>query len=183
MTGRARLGFIGIVRTISITRSGVEMHYPLVELDSRALQAVKPADIAASDDAAPVREYHYGRAGLCDWQFKRVTAYLAARIDSTVRVSDLAAVARMSPGHFARAFTIRLGMSPYTFVLKTRFERARRMLLTSDKPLSEIALHCGLADQAHLSRVFRRFEGASPSEWRRQRRAMLHAIVHTPILA
>lgn len=109
------------------------------------------------------------RPGLCDWQLKRVVAYLAMRIDSSVRVSDLAAEVGLSPSHFARAFAIRLGLSPYNFIMKLRIERASELLLASDKSLAEIAFNCGLADQAHFSRLFRRFVGTTPSRWRRER--------------
>jgi AraC-like DNA-binding protein len=42
------------------------------------------------------------------------------------------------------------------------------MMTATDKPLSQIALGCGLGDQANFSRLFRRIVGASPSVWRRQ---------------
>jgi AraC family transcriptional regulator len=117
---------------------------------------------------ADTRISYRDRAGLCDWQFKRVMAFLSIRIDSAVRVSDLAAEVKLSPGHFARAFTIRLGLSPYSFIMKLRIERASALLLNSDKSLAEIAFNCGLSDQAHFSRLFRRFAGMTPTQWRRQ---------------
>jgi AraC-like DNA-binding protein len=40
-------------------------------------------------------------------------------------------------------------------------------MIESNAPLCEIALDCGLADQAHLCRVFRRMTGTTPSVWRR----------------
>jgi AraC-like DNA-binding protein len=48
-------------------------------------------------------------------------------------------------------------------------EHAQRLMLATDAPLSQIALDCGLADQAHFSRLFRRFVGESPRSWRRAR--------------
>jgi AraC-like DNA-binding protein len=42
-------------------------------------------------------------------------------------------------------------------------------MLGSDAPLSEIAMNCGFADQAHFSRQFRRMMGSTPSNWRRGR--------------
>lgn len=118
--------------------------------------------------SANTRVSYRDRAGLCDWQFKRVMAYLSIRIDSAVRVSDLAAEVKLSPSHFARAFTIRLGLSPYSFIMKLRIERASALLLNSDKSLTEIAFNCGLSDQAHFSRLFRRFVGMTPTQWRRK---------------
>jgi AraC-like DNA-binding protein len=45
-----------------------------------------------------------------------------------------------------------------------------RLMLGSSVPMSEIALQCGFADQAHLCRRFRRVIGESPAAWRRARR-------------
>ena len=41
-------------------------------------------------------------------------------------------------------------------------------MLTTDEPLSQIALACGLCDQSHFTRVFRRIVGESPNAWRRR---------------
>jgi AraC-like DNA-binding protein len=41
------------------------------------------------------------------------------------------------------------------------------MMSTTQEPLSQIAIACGLCDQAHLCKVFRRMIGMSPSAWRR----------------
>jgi AraC-like DNA-binding protein len=48
-------------------------------------------------------------------------------------------------------------------------ERAQGLMLSTDKALSEIAAECGLADQSHFTRLFRRFVGESPAAWRRAR--------------
>jgi AraC-like DNA-binding protein len=51
--------------------------------------------------------------------------------------------------------------------MERRIEWAKRMMHESDEPLSQIALACGLADQAHFTRLFRKFVGMPPSQWRR----------------
>jgi hypothetical protein len=61
-----------------------------------------------------------------------------------------------------------LGDSPHRYLMMRRVARARQLLLTSDLGLSQIASDCGLADQAHFSRLFRRFLGCSPGAWRRE---------------
>jgi AraC family transcriptional regulator len=45
------------------------------------------------------------------------------------------------------------------------------MMLDSRERLCQIAVACGLADQAHMTRVFRRFIGQTPDTWRRAFRA------------
>lgn len=106
------------------------------------------------------------RSGLSGWQVKRVVEYVEERLDGPVRVSDLAAAAKLSPSHFTRAFSISLGISPYTFVMQQRIERAQSLLLTSGHEMADIAFACGLSDHAHFSRLFRRFVGTTPSKWR-----------------
>ncbi|WP_375374124.1 helix-turn-helix domain-containing protein [Ensifer sp. ENS12] len=87
-----------------------------------------------------------------------------------MRVRELAAEVGLSASHFSRAFTTRLGKSPYAFVMEQRMLHACHLMLNTGQRLTEIAGNCGLSDQAHLTRLFRRFEGTTPARWRRLRR-------------
>lgn len=109
------------------------------------------------------------RKGLRDWQYKRVSDYVDERMDRPVRIDDLAAQANLSTSHFTRAFSIRIGMSPYSFITRRRLERAQILILSSQAQLADIASQCGLSDQAHLNRLFRKFVGTTPARWRRAR--------------
>ena len=110
-----------------------------------------------------------GRQGLAPWQVRRVLAHIEANLSTSLRNKDLAAVARLSPFHFAVAFRNSVGESPHEHLIRRRVERAQGLMLSTDKPLSIIAVECGLADQAHLTRLFRRIVGESPAAWRRAR--------------
>jgi transcriptional regulator GlxA family with amidase domain len=109
------------------------------------------------------------RQGLAPWQVRRVLAHIEANLGTPLRNKDLAAVARLSPFHFAVAFRNSVGESPHEHLIRRRVERAQGLMLSTDKPLSLIAIECGLADQAHLTRLFRRIVGESPAAWRRAR--------------
>jgi AraC family transcriptional regulator len=108
------------------------------------------------------------RGGLAPWQQKNVAEYVAANIGSTIRVRDLASVARLSVGHFFRAFRESFGEPPFAHISRRRIERAQSLMLSSRASLSQIALDCGMCDQAHFTRVFRRIVGTNPGVWRRQ---------------
>jgi AraC family transcriptional regulator len=108
------------------------------------------------------------RGGLSPWQQRSVIAYLAANISSPIRVIDLARVARLSRGHFFRAFRESFGEPPLAHVARQRIQRAQSLMLNSAAPLSQIALDCGMCDQAHFTRVFRRIVGINPGIWRRR---------------
>jgi AraC-like DNA-binding protein len=110
-----------------------------------------------------------GQQGLAPWQVRRVSAYIEANLDSTIRNSELAAVARLSVFHFTVAFRGSMGDSPQQYIIRRRVERAQGLMLTTDASLSDIAATCGLADQAHFTRLFRKLVGESPGAWRRAR--------------
>jgi AraC-like DNA-binding protein len=109
------------------------------------------------------------RGGLAPWQIHRLTAYIVAHLNTTLRTRDLATLVRLSPFHFCRAFRDSMGESPHGYVMRRRMERAQGLMLSTDASLAQIAVDCGLADQAHFSKVFRRFAGESPGAWRRAR--------------
>lgn len=109
------------------------------------------------------------KGGLAPWQIRKVSAHIEANLGQPLRSGDLARLVRLSPGHFSRTFRSSFGCSPLQYVMRRRVERAQRLMLSTDTPLAQIALDCGLADQAHFSRVFRKVVGVSPRAWRRAR--------------
>jgi transcriptional regulator GlxA family with amidase domain len=109
------------------------------------------------------------KKGLAPWQLRRVLAHVGANLDKSIRNRELAAIARLSVFHFNVAFRNSVGDSPHEYVIRRRIERAQGIMLSTDAPLSEIAADCGLADQAHLTRLFRRVVGETPAAWRRAR--------------
>lgn len=120
------------------------------------------------------RETHRGneslilRGSLAPWQGKRVAMYIEANINSHIRLADLAGIVRLSTSHFCRAFRESFGETPFAYITRQRIRRAQTIMRNSVEPLSQIAIDCGMCDHAHLSRVFRKIVGISPSVWRRQ---------------
>jgi len=108
------------------------------------------------------------RGGLAPWQQKQIAAHVAANIGSNIQVRDLARVARLSVGHFFKAFRDSFGEPPMAYVVRQRIRRGQSLMLSSRAPLSRIAADCGMCDQAHFTRVFHRIVGITPSVWRRQ---------------
>ncbi len=109
------------------------------------------------------------RGGLAPCQIRRVKTHIEANLDATIRVKELAELVRLSSFHFCRAFRDSFGDSPHGYVMRRRVERAQGLMLTTDVSLGQIAAECGLADQAHFNKLFRRFVGESPGMWRRAR--------------
>ena len=100
--------------------------------------------------------------GLASWQVKRLKSYIDERLGSTIRATDLAGLVRMSTSHFHRGFSKVFGESPMVYVRKRRMRRAQELMLNSRVSLSQVALECGMSDQAHFSRVSPNCRNQSP---------------------
>ena len=86
---------------------------------------------------------------------------------SPLSLSQLSAVAGLTPSHFVRAFSQHYGMTPHAYLLDRRIRHART-LLKQGQPLAEVALASGFADQAHFQRQFKRRVAATPGQYRTQ---------------
>jgi AraC family transcriptional regulator len=107
------------------------------------------------------------RGGLLAWQLNRVVDYIETHLAVKIMATDLADLVNVSVGQLIRAFKISVGVPPFHYIASRRVELACMMMSTTREPLSQIAIACGLCDQAHLCKVFRRMTGMSPSTWRR----------------
>ena len=107
------------------------------------------------------------KGGLAPWRLRRATEYLAARLDGSVALKSLADECGLSLSHFINAFRTSTGLPPQQWLRHRRIERAKTLMRHHRHSLSEIALSCGFADQAHFTRVFTKLVGASPGVWRR----------------
>jgi AraC-like DNA-binding protein len=105
-------------------------------------------------------------AGLTDWQVNKIIRYIDEHIDTGLRVRDLGLQVKLSVSRFSKGFKISFGQPPYDYVLTRRIEAAKRLISNTDEPLSQVAHACGLSDQAHLSKVFKRIVGTTPLKWR-----------------
>lgn len=94
----------------------------------------------------------------------RVAAYVDSELAGPLSLDRLAAVAGLSPYHFARAFKGATGLTPHEFVTCRRMDRARRLLRS--EPVETAAGAVGFGNLSHFRRVFRRHTGLPPSAYR-----------------
>lgn len=95
----------------------------------------------------------------------RARAYLDAQNSRVVRSAELEAVTGLTRYDLARQFRALCGTSPYRYALLRRLDVARKHL-TQGRPLVEVALDAGFADQAHFSRIFTATIGITPARYR-----------------
>lgn len=100
-------------------------------------------------------------------RLKRVNQFIEEKLEEPLTTEDMAAVAGVSPAHFAREFKRATGETPHAFVVGRRVERARQLLARGGS-IADTAVRCGFTDQAHLSRLFKRRLGVTPGTFVRR---------------
>jgi len=95
--------------------------------------------------------------------------YLEAHYGEPVSLDELARLVSISPYHLARLFTAQMGIPPHAYLESVRIRQARR-LLTLGRPILEVALSTGFADQSHFTRRFKRTVGVPPGDFVKHRK-------------
>lgn len=95
---------------------------------------------------------------------ERAKSYLREHFHESVKLDELAAIARASRFYLVHAFTRETGLPPHVYQMHIRVERARRLLL-GGMSAAGAAASVGFADQSHLSRWFKRILRLTPSEY------------------
>ena len=93
--------------------------------------------------------------------------YLANHYDEKLEMQAVAKLVGTSYSNFRRAFLKQTGLSPWQYVLQVRLVQARRLLATNENKLDDIAHKVGFSSGFHLSGVFSKAFGISPSQWRK----------------
>ncbi len=102
-------------------------------------------------------------------ELKAVVDYIFAHLGEPLHVAELAAMAGVSCRQMERRFRNAAGMSPTDFIIRARLDEACRRLRDGSQSIGKIAIDVGFYDQSAFTRLFRRYLGTTPSEFRRMR--------------
>jgi AraC-like DNA-binding protein len=105
------------------------------------------------------RAHHLDVAAL-----ERARQYLDAEKTRVVRSAELEALTGLTRYDLARQFRLMCGTSPYRYLLMRRLDFAREQI-ARQRPLVEVALEAGFADQAHFTRMFKAAFGLTPARY------------------
>ena len=100
-------------------------------------------------------------------KLQMVIEYIMENLEGSPTLEQMAAVAHISPYHFARQFKATTGLPPHQYVIARRIERAQHLLQADDElGLGEVALRAGFSDQSKFSFHFKRIVGVTPRQFR-----------------
>ena len=95
----------------------------------------------------------------------QVIAHMESHFDENLKIPELARMVGMSDRNFYRFFHRVKGESPLAYLQRLRIAKGARILQTSDKSVSEVAMECGFNDSNYFARQFRRILGVSPRQF------------------
>lgn len=107
------------------------------------------------------------RGRLSNTQLRILQDHVRSNLSHQITVTSLAHCFGYSPSQFVRVLKNSNGLTPHQYVMQTRLEIAREMVLHSARPLMSIAEDTGFCSQSHLTMAFTRRYGVPPGEMRR----------------
>jgi AraC-like DNA-binding protein len=115
-----------------------------------------------------------GQFAEIDKRVLTICDYIQKNLSQKITTQDLCRISYLSAGHIRLLFRQCLGISPTQLILRFRLQHAKELIFTSSLSLTEIAESTGFDDLGHFSRVFRRHELMSPTEYRKRSKAPLY---------
>jgi len=99
-------------------------------------------------------------------EIQQMIEYIHQHYGQKLTIAGLAKLANMSASHFIRIFKKDMGIAPMEYLIRTRIEKAKKLLRNRAKPITEISLQCGFGSASHFSACFTKHFGITPREYR-----------------
>jgi AraC-like DNA-binding protein len=94
--------------------------------------------------------------------------YIHNNFERDISLGDIAKFVFLSPSYFTRAFKEETSMSPISYLLKTRIERAKELLADTGLKISDIALNVGFSNQQRFNEMFKKYTRVTPLQYRKK---------------
>ena len=96
-----------------------------------------------------------------------LTRYLQAHLADDVSLGVLAEHFHLSPQYISQLFKSEIGVNFLAYLTGIRMEQAKKLLVTTDRPISDVADLTGYGDYRVFTKVFKKAEGITPTQYRR----------------
>lgn len=106
-----------------------------------------------------------------------VVKYIDSHYSDDLTIDSLLANLPLSRRNFEVRFKNALNTSIYQYILNCRCNHLADLLLTTDRPLTDLAIAVGFKDYNNIARVFKKYKGCSPIEYRQKQKLVIHSPV------
>lgn len=98
-------------------------------------------------------------------EIQNIIEYMQQNYSNKLTNTNLAKQVNMSESHFIRLFKNETGTTPIEYLVKLRIEKAKKLLKSNKKNITEVSLLCGFNSSSHFSSSFLKHEKISPSDY------------------
>lgn len=99
------------------------------------------------------------------FEIEKIIEYMHQHFGEKLSVGILAKLINMSESHFIRIFKKEIELTPMEYLIKLRIEKAKKLLMSNTKSITEIAFLCGFNSTSHFSSCFAKQLGMTPSAY------------------
>ncbi len=99
-------------------------------------------------------------------RLKGVLMFIDNNYHKAITIDELAKIAHLHPNYFIRLFRKHIGESPIHYLNRRRIEEAKYLLTYTGLPLKRISEKVGMSNIYYLSKVFKKYTGFAPSDYR-----------------
>lgn len=107
-----------------------------------------------------------GKSGAPNTALMKALDYINCNYASSVSMDDLCAVSGVSKQYLCLLFKNTLGSRPMEYIAKRRIQAAKELLTGTDKTVEEIALETGFCTASYFCKLFKRYEGITPTRFK-----------------
>ena len=152
-------------RSVLVAWLGVRLRCEMARSDSASALAIDGliSEMLAEGSRGKVLTEEKGTAV---W-LARATDYVHDNFRTTLSLEEIAQIASVHSAHLSRVFRQKMGCTVGEYLRRLRFEFACQQILSTQKPLCEVAQDAGFADQSHFNRIFRTQMGITPYMYRK----------------
>ena len=106
----------------------------------------------------------------CAYVIQNIEKYIEENLDKKLSLTDIAESIHMNKSYISRMFKEKAGENLFDYINKRKIAKAKQLIKNNELRMYEIALNVGMEDTAYFSRVFKKYEGISPSEYQKELR-------------
>jgi transcriptional regulator GlxA family with amidase domain len=162
----------GKLRTSAGVTAGLDLSLSLVEEDLGRDIAMRVASQLVMFFKRPGGQMQFSRSGETRPAgrsvLQEVQRWIVAHPELEHSVPELAERAGLSPRHFARLFHAEVGITPAAWVESARITAARALFESSHAAPKQVAAKCGFRSIDTFRRVFTKYVGVTPAEYRKR---------------
>lgn len=122
--------------------------------------------LSAKGDALP-NETPSSKAQINQERVKVMIKYIEEHLAQELTLAQIAGSIAVSKNECIRCFKYTIGCTPIQFLQQLRVQKTTVLLETTDKKISDIAFECGFKDMSYFDKIFKKFIGCTPSEFKK----------------